>query len=298
MDEGTHAGHAVAGESPYFEDFVVGRTFTGPPRTFSAEVVAAFAELSGDRAALHTEPGHTADGRPLVHGPLGLAAFFGWHHDRGLSGHVEAAFDTRWDFVAPIHVGDSVTYEMTVTRARRASSLRNGVIGRHVAVRNHDGALVQEGTTSALVTARHAVDDAEERAGTAFPSPAWVRALAGRLSASEAFTEATGGWDGTVGLRFGADTVLLRIFRGRILDCGTRLPHAPTFVLGAADVTWARLLTGPVNDFTKRAMRDEFSVSGSAYEYLRLTAALTALVDEARALAGAPAGFAAAGGRP
>jgi hypothetical protein len=34
-------------------------------------------------------------------------------------------------------------------------------------------------------------------------------------------------------------------------------------------------------------MRDEFHTDGNAYEYLRLTAALVALVDEARALAGA-----------
>ena len=33
-------------------------------------------------------------------------------------------------------------------------------------------------------------------------------------------------------------------------------------------------------------MKDEFSSSGSAYEYLRMTGAIIALVDEARALAG------------
>ena len=56
--------------SPFFEDFAVGAVFTGPPRTFSADVVRAFAEVSGDRATLHTEQGHSKDGRPLVHGPL------------------------------------------------------------------------------------------------------------------------------------------------------------------------------------------------------------------------------------
>lgn len=271
--------------SPYFEDFAVGQVFTGPARAFPAEVVARFAEVSGDRAALHTDPAQSADGRPLVHGPLGLAGFFGWHHDLGLSGHVEAALDTHWDYVAPIRVGDSVTYEMTVTRTRRTSALRNGIVGRHVVVRNQHGATVQIGQTAALVTAREGVDDREARRGQAFPTVEWARALAARLADSAAFARATGTWDGTIGLRFGADPVLFRVYRGRVLEAGTRTPDGPTFVVAAPDVVWARLFTGPVNDFTKRTMRDEFTVEGSAYEYLRLTAAIVALVDEARAFA-------------
>ncbi|MEV0088720.1 hypothetical protein [Saccharopolyspora sp. NPDC050642] len=276
-----------AATSPFFEDFEVGQVFTGPARTFSAEVVAAFAEVSGDRAALHTEHGHSANGRPLVHGPLGLAGFFGWHHERGLSDHVEAAFDTQWDFVSPIYVGDAVTYEMTVTRTRRTSALCNGIVGRHVVVRNQDGEVVQVGRTAALVAARQVVDDREARLGRAFPSVAWARALATRLGDSSAFTRATGTWDGTIGLRFGADLLLFRVYRGRVLEAGTRTPDGPTFVVSAPDVVWAHLLTGPVNDFTKRTMRDEFGVEGSAYEYLRLTAAIVAVVDEARTFAGA-----------
>lgn len=275
------------GPAPFFEDFEVGQVVTGPPRSFSAEVVATFAELSGDRAALHTEHGHTADGRPLVHGPLGLAGFFGWHHDLGLSEHVEAALDTHWDYVAPVHVGDTVTYEMTVVAARRTSALRNGVVGRHVIVRNQDGVVVQEGRTSALVTARAAVDDTDRRVGRALGTPAWTAALAARLESSEAFVRATGTWDGAIGLRIGDDVVQFRVYRGRLLESGRRTPHGPTFVLGASTPTWVGLLTGPVNDFTVRTMRDEFHTDGDAYEYLRLTAALVALVDEARTLAGA-----------
>jgi acyl dehydratase/putative sterol carrier protein len=271
---------------PYFEDFEVGQVFTGQSRTFSAEVVAAFAEVSGDRAALHSEHGHTSDGRPLVHGPLGLAGFFGWHHDLGLSAHVEAAFDTHWDFVAPIYVGDSVTYEMTVTRCRRTSALSSGVLGRHVVVRNQDGIVVQQGRTSALVSARSAVDDTEARIGRAFPTTGWARRLMAQLNESASFATETGTWDGTIGLRFGDDAVLFRVYRGRVLECGTRTPDGPTFVVEAPDVTWTRLITGPVNDFTRRTMKDEFSVSGSAYEYLRMTGAIVTLVDEARALAG------------
>lgn len=272
--------------APYFEDFEVGQHYTGPERTFSAEVVAAFAEISGDRSPVHTESGHTPDGRPLVHGPLALAGFYGWQHDLGLSANVEMAFDSRWTYLAPIYVGDAVSYEMTVTRCRRTSKLTNGVVKRHVVVRNQHGAVVQEGQTSALVRARAAVDDTETRVGRAFPTLPWARRLAARLDVSAPFVEATGTWDGTLGLAFDTDPVLFRVYRGKVIDCGARTPEGATFVVAAPDVTWIQIIAGPANDFTKRAMRGEFTVSGSAYEYLRLNRALIALLDEARVLAG------------
>lgn len=275
----------MARSDPYFEDFEVGRTFTGPERTLSPADVAAFAELSGDRHPMHSGSERPGGGRPLVHGPLGIACFFGWLYERGLATHVEAALDTRWRYLAPLHPGDSVRYEMTITRARRTSARVNGVIGRHVLVRDQQGVIVQEGETAALVTARDAAGDDARRIGRAFPGAGWARRLGERLAASTAFTTATSTWDGAIGLRFGEDVVQFRIYRGRLLDAGARTPAGPTFVLGAPDITWVRLLTGPVNDFTKRTMRGEFTVSGSAYEYLRLTGALVALVDEARAFA-------------
>jgi acyl dehydratase len=269
----------------YFEDFEVGQRFTGPERVMSADVVAAFAEISGDRSRVHTESGHTPDGRPLVHGPLALAGFYGWQHDLGLSANVEAAFDSRWRYVAPIYVGDSISYEMTVTRCRRTSKLTNGVVKRHVVVRNQQRDVVQDGQTSALVTARTAVDDTQTRLGRAFPTLHWAQQLAARLDDSTQFTEATGTWDGTLGLAFDGDPVLFRVYRGRVIDCGSRTPNGASFVVAAPDITWTQLITGPRNDFMRRAMQGEFAISGSAHEYLRLNRALISLVDETRVLA-------------
>jgi acyl dehydratase len=269
-----------------FEDYRVGEVFTGPARTFTPADVAAVAQLTGDRAAVHTEHGHTPDGRPLVHGAFASSAFFGWVHDVGLSEGIVAAFDTAWDYRAPVYVGDTVTYEMTVTRTRRTSALDRGTVGRHVTVRNQDGTVVQEGTTSVLVRARRAVDDSAVRAGRDFPSRAWVRLLGERLDDSPEFREATGTWDGTIGLGMGRDTVLFRIYRGRVLETPRRAPHGPTFVLSAPDVTWARLFSDPRNTLIERSLRDEFHTSGNAYDYVRLTRAVALMVDQARALMG------------
>ena len=268
--------------SPRFEDLWPGRRFTGRPRHLDAAAVAEFAAVTGDRSPLHLEEGHTPDGRPLVHGAFVAAGFFGWLHDTGLAEHVEAALDMSWDFRAPVYTGDSVTYEMTVTRCRRTSSGQTGVVGRYVLVRNQDGRVVCEGRTSALVRTREPGDGG--RTGAEFPTVRWARRLAERLDASPAFAEATGTWDGTIGLGFADDVVLFRIYRGRVLDAGGRVPNGPTFVLGATDLTWTELLTGPENDYMARTMRGQFSTSGDAYSSVRMTAAVVAMIDEAREL--------------
>jgi putative sterol carrier protein len=125
----------------------------------------------------------------------------------------------------------------------------------------------------------------EDRAGWAFGTPRWAEALASRLADDARFGSAVATWDGTIGLRCGGAEVHLRIYRGRVIEVTRRAPHGATFTLGADEVTWTRLITGPRNDFLRRAMRGEFDVRGSGYEYLRLTKVLDVLVDNARALA-------------
>lgn len=270
--------------SPMFEDLEVGMRFTSEPRRFDADRVRAFGELTGDTHPLHTEG---IAGRPAtVHGALVTAEFFGWHHEAGLSAHVEAAADSRWDYLAPVVTGAAVTYELTITRLRRTSGLHNGVVGRHVLVRDEAGVPVARATSTALVTAREAVDDRADRAGRSWPSKEWTAAMARALEADAAFTEATATWDGSLGLAFGGDEVQFRVYRGRVLDAGTRTPDGPTFTVKASDLTWAELFTGPANDFTRRQMKGQVESGGSAYEYLRSTRAVVALIDTARVLAG------------
>lgn len=270
--------------SPMFEDLAVGQRFTSGPRTFGADRVRAYGELTGDTHPLHTSG---RDGAPAtVHGSMVVAEFFGWHHEVGLSEYVEAAADSNWEFLAPVAVGSSVTYELTITRLRRASSLRNGVVGRTVLVRDTEGRTVARGTSTAIVTARSSGDDRTQRAGEAWPSREWVSAMADALGVDPDFTEATSTWDGSIGLDLGGDLVQFRVYRGRVLDAGTRTPQGPTFTVHASDLTWAELFTGPANDFMRRQMAGQFAASGSAYEYQRATRAVVALIDTARRLAG------------
>jgi acyl dehydratase len=283
---------AVARDTPvegmYFEDLRVGQRFLSSGRVVSREDLDRFTELSGDAAAIHTDPAYARalgfDG-PLVHGPLGIAAAFGLLFDMHLFDSTAIAMrDLDWRFVAPILVGDEVRLELTITRCRRDAANQAGVVNRHFTLLNQDGATVQKGTSSFLVQARDAAASGNEIAAD-FCSVPWATQLAERLPRNPEFAEATGTFDGTIALQAGREQVDFRVYKGRILECGRRTPHGATFKLAASELTWVALARAPRNDFIARATRGEFAVSGSTYEYLRLTKALVGMWDCIRDLA-------------
>lgn len=270
----------------HFEDFRVGQRFSSGERSVTATDLAAFTELSGDAHPLHSDPAYAATtrfGAPILQGPFGLAVFFGLFHELGLAGEsVVALLDTNWRYLKPIYVGDAVRFELTITGCRRTSGGDEGVVDRHVVLLNQHGEKVQEGTSAVLVRAR---ERGEDPVHLAFGTVAWGEQLAALLTDDARFTSAAATWDGTIGLRCETREVQLRVYKGRIIDVARRTPHGSTFTVGAAELTWTELVTGPRNDFVQRAMRGQFEVTGSGYEYLRLTKVLSVLVDSARRLA-------------
>ena len=272
----------------WFEDFAVGQRFTSPPRPVTAADLADFTRLSGDDHPLHTTPGHPMldGGAPILQGPFGVAVAMGMLQSLGLSREpVVGLLDTHWAYRRPVRVGDVLRLELTVVRTRRTRRGDRGVVTRHMALVDGDGQVVQDGTTAVLLLARGAGPDPVDRA---FGTQGWGEALAARLAGDERFAAALATWDGTVGLRAGDSEVHLRIYRGSVLEVSTRAALGATFTLEADERTWLELVTAPVNDFTRRSMRGEFSVRGNAYEYLRLTKPLNLVVDAARALAAGP----------
>jgi acyl dehydratase len=277
---------AAAGPAParWFEDFRLGQQFAGGSRRITAEDLAQFTDISGDRHPLHTDPAYAAAQGfrdRLAHGPLGLALFFGWYHELGLAADtVIALLDTNWRYTAPVHVGDTLRFEMTITRVRLAGTGDRGIVGRHVRMLTQDAVVAQEGTTSVLVRAR---GDGRVPAQELF-TRAWAQALAQRLRAHAGFRAATATWDGTIGLAAGRDEVQLRVYRGEVIEAGERSVNGATFTVVADELVWTRLVTSSSNDFMREAMQGAFAVRGAAYEYLRLAKALAFVVDCARAL--------------
>lgn len=224
--------------------------------------------------------GSLAPAEGVVHGAAVAAAFAA----SGLA--LGADQDARWRYLAPVHATDELVFEVTVTGCRRTPDLAQGVVTRHVRVLDQEGTLRQEGTLTSLVPVRSAVDDEAGRVHRAFGTRPWAVALAEQLDTDPAFTTETGTWDGTIGLRYGDHETQLRIYRGRVLEAVSRTVTGPTFTIEASERDWLDLFTGPTNDFSRRAMLDQFHVRGNAYEYLRLQAAVVALVDQVRELAG------------
>jgi acyl dehydratase len=273
----------------WFEDFRVGQRFETGERTISADDVARFAELGGDRSRIHVDAQHARSlgfPGPLVHGPLGVAVVFGLLYDLGIVDTTAIAIrDLNWRFVAPIVPGDAVRMEMVVTRCRRHPTRKAGVVHRHFRLLRSDATVAQEGTSSMLVEARGAATEADPRVATDFCSPEWARLLTPALQDNAAFVEATRTFDGAIGLRAGDDEIQLRIYKSRVLESGRSTPLGAAFTLAASELTWTELAFAERNDFIARTSRGGFSVSGNAYDYLRLTKALVAVYDEVRALA-------------
>ena len=123
MEEAADHASFRSQQTAHFEDFRLGQRYSGGDRLVTADDLAAFADVSGDRHPLHTDPEYAAAqgfAKPLLHGPFGLAAVFGWFHELGLARtSVVALLDTNWRYLAPIHVGDRVRFEMTITRCHR-----------------------------------------------------------------------------------------------------------------------------------------------------------------------------------
>jgi len=266
----------------FLEDFRPGARYAGGRRRVTQEDLNAFAELSGDRHPLHTDAsfaGKAGFQKPLLHGPFGIAAFLGWFFDMGMAQEqLIAMLNSDWRYLKPVVVGDELSFEMTITRCRRSSAGDRGVVGRHVRIRNQAGALLQEGRSALLVRAR----GTEPRPALEFFTRAWAAGLGERLSTDETFRSATATWDGAFAIACGDDEIQFRVFKGQVLEAGQRSPNGPAFIVKADEIVWVELFTGEENDLMKRAMQGQLSVSGSAYEYLRLTKALTVLVDVVR----------------
>jgi len=286
MNDRSYTGGPPAGEW-HLEDFRVGQRWTTVEREVTAADVADFARLSGDTHPLHVDEEYAASTRfgvPIAHGPLGVAVTMGLLHELHLvDTTIVALLGTTWRYLAPIRPGDRVHAELLITGVRRTREGSTGVVDRDLRLVGSDGTVVQEGQLPCLVRARGAGPDPAERA---FGTTAWGELLARSLADDRAFASATATWDGAIGLHCGEQGVQLRIYRGTVLEVARRTPSGPTFALHASPRAWTELALGPTNDLIQRSGRGEFTMSGNAYEYLRLTKAVHLLVDAARALAG------------
>ncbi len=144
----------------YFEDFRLGQTLSSPARTVTEADIVAFAALSGDWNAIHTDAEYAATtpyGQRIAHGLLGLSIASGLAVRAGLiEGTVRAFLGLEYKFKAPIFAGDTIAFQAEVARLRAVPSMGGGVVTLKVRVVNQRAETVQEGEWTLLIEMRPA----------------------------------------------------------------------------------------------------------------------------------------------
>ncbi len=144
----------------FHEEFTVGRRFVTGTRTVTAADVRQFAELSGDRNAIHLDDTAARDaGFPgvVAHGALGLSIATGLASGLELTaGTLIALAAITWRFRAPVRPGDRVTLALAVTSTRTTGKPDRGVVVLAAELRNQDGVVVQDGEFVEIVKRRPA----------------------------------------------------------------------------------------------------------------------------------------------
>ena len=137
-------------ESLYFEDFNLGDEFTSPTRTVTEADIILFAGLTGDFNLMHTDEEFARKsifGTRIAHGLLGLSLGMGLLQRLGIAASTGIAYLglPKWEFTAPIKIGDTIMSKSKVIAKRETKKKDRGLITLSMSVLNQRGEEVQRG---------------------------------------------------------------------------------------------------------------------------------------------------------
>ena len=139
------------------QDIEVGSTFITSRRTVTEADIAAFAGVSGDFNAIHTDEifarEQTPFGTRIAHGPLVLGMSYGLRSERD-DWEILALAACERRFKAPVFPGDTVWGEYEVLECRASESRPGtGFVTLSVQIHSDRGMVVQEGQDVLMVAA-------------------------------------------------------------------------------------------------------------------------------------------------
>ncbi len=140
----------------YFDDVSTGQVWTSTGRTVTEADIVSFACATGDFNPLHVDAVFAAQSvyrRPIAHGLLGIswAAGLGSNYPRM---HTLAFVAIRdWEFLKPVHVGDTVCVRTTVLD-KVQNGRRSGKVAWVLLLLNQKGEEVQRGVFETIVAVR------------------------------------------------------------------------------------------------------------------------------------------------
>ena len=147
-------------KSVYFEDLSVGQE-ASHSNTVTADIIRAFADVSGDRNPVHVDAEYAAGtpyGQRIAHGLLVLALMSGLVTRMLLNQQLEPSLmgllDIQCRFPKPIFIGDTLRVRVEVAAKNETSKPDRGVVAFRRQALNQRGEVVVEGTWKLLVRRR------------------------------------------------------------------------------------------------------------------------------------------------
>lgn len=137
-----------------FDDVEPGTVIETGKRSITAEMIDAFADLTGDRFEIHTDreaaQQHGFTDR-VAHGLLVLSVVDGLKNLADAQFKARASLGWDWSFKAPVLAGDEIGVRIEVIEKRATSKADQGILKLVFSVTNQHGIEVQKGWNQLLV---------------------------------------------------------------------------------------------------------------------------------------------------
>lgn len=142
-----------------YDDFQIGDWFETAEETITEELIDQFANLTGDRFAIHMD--NTAARalgfeRRVAHGLLILSLIDGLKNQTDIKMQAVASLGWEWRFSKPILARDTIKAIWTVTAKRMTRDPIRGIVTFTVDVQNQHAETVQSGTNNLMLLTRDA----------------------------------------------------------------------------------------------------------------------------------------------
>jgi 3-hydroxybutyryl-CoA dehydratase len=145
-------------EDAYFDDLECGQELRTTRRTITEADIVAFAGLSGDYHALHTDAITASEGpygRRIAHGLLCLSVASGLIARLGLLERSLIAFrELTCKFRKPVFAGDTVHAVLRVCRTKALVGMGGGLVELEVRMYKQEDELVHNGMWTVLMRCR------------------------------------------------------------------------------------------------------------------------------------------------
>ncbi len=141
----------------YFDDLLVGQTYTSPGRTITETDIVNFAGISGDFNAIHVDHSFAATTpfrKPMAHGLLVFAIASGLGTYSPPQRILAFIGIREWKFLHPVFPGDTIRLVCRVLDREERSRGRRGLIRWQREIINQEDRIVQAGITEVLVEGR------------------------------------------------------------------------------------------------------------------------------------------------